>query len=143
MPINVQLIALKKELSDIDLQLERNQETYDENQVRLKLQSVISENLKSCTDGSKCLDLILEISRQESVSAIKTPGTILGFKRFISQLEGARSQTSNGYTQLIAMYVEKTGCILFLVSGMLVGFLSGILGAILFKTYQRRMLTPR
>ena len=141
LPVNVQLIALKKELSDIDLQLERNQDAFDENQVRVKLQSVIADNLKSCGDGLKCIENILEGARKEEISASKTPGTVIGFKRFISQLEGARSQNANGFTQLIAMNVEKTGLMLFLLGGLVAGLFFGVLGAIAYEALKNRSAT--
>ena len=142
LPVNVQLIALKKELSDIDLQLERNQDAFDENQVRVKLQSVIAENLKSCGNGLKCIENILEGARKEELSASKTPGTIIGFKRFISQLESARSQNANGFSQLIAMNVEKTSSSLFLLGGLIAGLLFGVLGALVYEAIKNRSATP-
>lgn len=141
LPVNVQLIALKKELSDIDLQLERNQDAFDENQVRVKLQSVIADNLKSCGDGFKCIENILEGARNEEMSASKTPGTVIGFKRFISQLEGARSQNANGFTQLIAMNVEKTGSMLFILGGLVAGLFFGVLGATAYEALKNRSAT--
>jgi hypothetical protein len=138
LPVNVQLIALKKELSDIDLQLERNQDAFDENQVRVKLQSVIADNLKSCGDGLKCIENILEGARKEELSASKTPGTVLGFKRFISQLEGARSQNANGFSQLIAMNVEKTSSMLFLLGGLIAGLFFGVLVAFVIDALKNR-----
>lgn len=127
LPINVQLIALKKELSDIELQLERNNDAFHENQVRIKLQVVIAENLTSCGNGLKCIDDILERIRMEELSAPKNSGTILGYKRFISQLESARSQNANGYIQLISMDVEKTSIWIFILGGLFVGMFFGIL----------------
>jgi len=141
LPVNVQLIALKKELSDIDLQLERNQDGFDENQVRVKLQAVIAEQLKLCGNGLKCIDDILDSARKEELSAPKTPGTILGFKRFISQLEGARSQNANGYAQLISMNVDKTTPPLFLLGGLMVGLFFGILYAFFYEALKKRSMS--
>lgn len=138
LPVNVQLIALKKELSDIDLQLERHQDAYDENQVRFKLQVFMADNLHTCGNGLKCLDYFLEFARKEAISAPPTQGTALGFKRFISQLEGARSQNSNGFSQLVQMSVEKTNSLLFLLGGFAAGLFFGMLGAVFYEALKNR-----
>ncbi len=141
LPVNVQLIALKKELSDIDLQLERHQDTYDETQVQAKLQVFMAENLSTCGSGLKCLDYFLAHARKEALSAPKTQGTVLGFNRFISQLEVARSQNANGFSQLISMNVEKTGSMLFLLGGLIVGLFLGVLFAIIYDAIKNRSAT--
>lgn len=138
LPVNVQLIALKKELTDIDLELERIQDAFDENQVRLKLHTFIAENLPSCSGGLKCIDDILERTRKEELAAPKTPGTILGYKRFISQLEGARSQNANGYIQLNSMNVEKTGSMIFILGGLFGGMFLGILVSSFYQALKNR-----
>ena len=136
LPLNVQLIALRKELSDIDIKLERNQDAFNENEVRVKLHSVMADKLKSCGSGMKCLELFLDIANKESVSLHQTPGSVMGYKRFKSQLEAARSQNSNGYAQLIAMTVEKTSIALFLLVGAIAGLILGFLGALSVQIYK-------
>ena len=138
LPVNVQLIALKKELSDIDLQLERHQDTYDETQVRVKLQVFMAENLSTCGSGLKCIESFLAHARKEALSAPKTQGAVLGFNRLISQLEGARSQNANGFSQLIAMNVEKTSSMLFLLGGLIAGLFFGVLVAFVYDALKNR-----
>jgi hypothetical protein len=129
LPLNVQLIALRKELSDIDIKLERNQDAYDENEVRVKLHSVMADKLQSCGGGMQCLELFLDMASKQSASLPQSPGSTMGYKRFKSQLEAARSQNSNGYAQLIAMTVERTSIALFLLGGAVAGLFFGLLGA--------------
>jgi hypothetical protein len=136
LPLNVQLIALRKELSDIDIKLERNQDAFDENAVRVKLHSVMADQLKSCGSGMKCLELFLDIANKESVSLPQTPGSVMGYKRFKIQLEAALSQNTNGYAQLIAMTVEKTSIALFLLVGAIAGLILGFLGALSVQIYK-------
>ena len=142
LPVNVQLIALKKELSDIDLQLERYQDTHEETQVRVKLQNVMSDNLSSCGGGLKCINYFLEVARKLELAAPKTQGTALGFNRFISQLESARAQNTNGFSQLIAMNIERTSSSLFLLGGLIAGLLFGVLGALVYEAIKNRSATP-
>jgi hypothetical protein len=61
----------------------------------------------------------------------------MGYKRFKSQLEAARSQNSNGYAQLIAMTVEKTSIALFLLVGFIAGSILGLLGALSAQIYKK------
>ncbi len=136
LPLSVQLIALRKELSDIDIKLERNQDAFDENEVRVKLHSVMANKLKSCGGGMQCLELFLDIANKESVTLAQSPGSVMGYKRFKSQLEAARSQNSNGYAQLIAMTVEKTSAVLFLLSGAIAGLFLGLFGAFSYEVYK-------
>jgi hypothetical protein len=138
LPVNVQLIALKKELADIDLRLEQHQDAYDENLVRVKLQAVMADKLRTCGDGLKCIEYFLEQARKEAAAAPNSQGAALGFNRYISQLEGARSQNSNGFSQLIAMTVEKTSPALFLLAGLIAGLLLGILGGIFHEALKNR-----
>jgi len=137
LPLNVQLIALRKELSDIDIKLERNQDAFDENEVRVRLHSVMADKLKSCGSGMKCLELFLDIASKQSSAFTQTPGAVMGYKRFKSQLEAARSQNSNGYAQLIAMTVERTSIALFLLVGFIAGSILGLLGALSAQIYKK------
>jgi hypothetical protein len=65
----------------------------------------------------------------------------LGFKRFISQLEGARSQNANGYAQLTSMNVDKTTSPLFLLGGLMVGLFFGILYAFFYEALKKRSMS--
>ena len=139
LPVSVQLIALKKELSDIDLQLERLQDSFDENNVRIVVQAAIVENLKSCSDGLRCLEALLEYVRAEEQSTkYKSLGAQIGFKRIKGQLELAASQNANGFAVLTGVSVERTGFFLFLIAGLFGGALIGAFAALIRESLNSR-----
>lgn len=139
LPVSVQLIALKKELSDIDLQLERLQDSFDENNVRIVVQAAIVENLKSCSDGLRCLEALLEYVRAEEQSTkYKSLGAQIGFKRIKGQLELAASQNANGFAVLTGVSVERTGFFMFLIAGLFGGALIGAFAALIRESLNSR-----
>ena len=98
----------------------------------------MAENLSTCGSGLKCIDYFLAHARKEALTAPKTQGTVMGFNRFISQLESARSQNVNGFSQLIAMNVEKTSSMLFLLGGLIAGLFFGVLVAFVYGALKNR-----